>query len=1818
MPAINVARTDTFESQRVKINTLSSQLFSVTSGGSNLSTGLLRLGDGTVAAPSLAFTNDTQLGIYRPSAGVIGFAHASKKISDLSATSTKYYRDFVIEKNSLDSQYVSILTAGENYDGGTYASVPALGGTGDGALLGIEVDGFNGAVTNQGSGYDPGVYQNIALIGGTGTGALFDFTVPEISGSITNGGDNYTPGTYSNIAITGGSGTNLQGTFVVDAIDGVLTAGSNYPNGTWRSISVTGGTGSNGLVDLVVSNGSIQDFSGGVGASVWVSGTGFAVNDVIGATIAVAGTQTFVLKAASGKYYLDGSQVDNFNLLKGKTYIFNLNDSTVAGHPMFFSTTQDDTASISTDGITYTLDGSNVNTTDWLANYQSATTRQITWVVPAAPVTDNLYVSCSLHANMGAGVTLTDATTGSGFGYTISKVPGKVSEVNISQSGESYTSGDACGVAATDLMASSAVGAGVTGSGFVYTLGGATMGAVQSLDNIPNYGSGYTGGDVLTLPAAVTNVSTIARGELDFTGVNFVSNAGIQTLTWSGIAAGSSSQTYTNLSPTGGAGSGAVVTVEVLYAGGNASYDNVTVTNIGTGYLPSDQLVILGTSVGGVTPNNDLTISVQTVEPGNPQITVASTTGVMVGDTVDIIPNINNPGQVAAGTVIQSVDSATQFTLSIAPPTPGAADIKVTNQNPSRLTVPSTTGLVSGMVVNKVSGTGVLITGTTISAINSATELTLSITPSTPGAIVVNFEPEFGAGSGFAYTIDKLGVISDVSVADGGNGYTVGDVLQVSAFELVQPETYTVTNGEVSVLTPNAGNLADSAYAVGDSVRDAGGSVVAATITTSTTIGAANDASYTGVASTSNNNGVDATFDVSRDNSGAVLSAVITTDSPGSFYAANDTITIAGALVGGATPADNIVLTVSSVGSAQTAVVIRKISASGGFIQKIVVDKLSISANDYLVKDVGNPTTGDKISAVADEYRFYIDKGDGNGVQYTPGGTLFAGNSYKFDLSSGTLGGHIFSLSQFRDGQWGPSRFEDVSATLATTTKQVTLASTTGMLAGMIVTKVSGDGIIPSTTVIASVDSSTQITLSENPTTAGGVILNIYGAEYTTGVTRTGSDLTIKITETTPTLYYYCGTEQAAHVNEGGEDNEEASFTINTVNPKTFGSGFQLQVTEVVVQEIVKGDVLTGAFSAIDLQSTTATITTGTVNNLSSDTATLTTAAIPAITSATPITITVDDPASHDITLTANNIKFGTTWSVDVSTGDATVGGFINSPDLRLGDNLKLLASDASINSLAGYDIKLSPDTGRIVDINTTSAIAVPSGDSLSRPVAGIVKNGCIRYNTDSNQYEGYTANTTSWSSLGGVRDLDGNTYLLAEETVGANDNTHWFINDNVNSIRISPTYLEFINTKKLRSLNTTAPAFTEWAANTPYAVDDYVKYKNNLYKVTSAGTSATSGNEPTHTSGSQANGTTAMLWDRLAVADLTFEDINLVKIGPNNSTTALSVNDDLRFSGNVISTDTNDLIIRPNSGKKVVVDANTTFAVPAGTTAERGTPQQGSLRYNSTTSQFEGYDGANWGSLGGVRDVDQNTYIIPEVSAGSNENILYFFNDGSETMRLTATALEFKAVDTIKSSTSDEFEITASMMTFDSAATTLDNTDANKTFLYSSKQNFDIGVASGIYTEPVLRLDYLGDVYLNTGFGTGNYNGVKIFDSDLKDFELADAKIKTDIVQMVKGSINVGSTDIYETAIEKGAKVVIVAENTNTNHKEFVEFGVTDDGSNCFHTEYGNLQTNDNLIVSTFEYTAQNKIRLNFSLGTNVTNTHTVKVTIVSNITKK
>jgi hypothetical protein len=61
------------------------------------------------------------------------------------------------------------------------------------------------------------------------------------------------------------------------------------------------------------------------------------------------------------------------------------------------------------------------------------------------------------------------------------------------------------------------------------------------------------------------------------------------------------------------------------------------------------------------------------------------------------------------------------------------------------------------------------------------------------------------------------------------------------------------------------------------------------------------------------------------------------------------------------------------------------------------------------------------------------------------------------------------------------------------------------------------------------------------------------------------------------------------------------------------------------------------------------------------------------------------------------------------------------------------------------------------------------------------------------------------------------------------------------------------------------------------------------------------------------------------------------------------------------------------NLGQLTTAFTNPTFTgtgfmlIPKGTTAERPvSPVNGEIRYNTTTSQFEGYQGGAWGQLGG------------------------------------------------------------------------------------------------------------------------------------------------------------------------------------------------------------------------------------------------------------
>ena len=1182
--------------------------------------------------------------------------------------------------------------------------------------------------------------------------------------------------------------------------------------------------------------------------------------------------------------------------------------------------------------------------------------------------------------------------------------------------------------------------------------------------------------------------------------------------------------------------------------------DAISFNDDGTGYNKNDTLTVNDSDLGNKGGSN-FQCSVST-QPGAVDnfSFVSKGTGYQTGDVLKLPDETTGVNCVVNGTI--------------------ALEINYTSGN-ATISVSDSSNLSVGM---SMSGSADFEGTETIVSINSATSLTMSAAPTADGTSVVDFA-----------TIDPA------------------DQLEVSS-------TVGIYAGMIITFTSGTASLGTGTTTVSEVDR----------VNNIVTMSEDSGEPGTAVASFTPEYGANPPTDWEIEVGVLGVIEAATISNPGNGYEFQDVLSVnpvslVAPQVYTVTNIDTQKIDFSST-IADAAMVVGDTLTDGGEKSAVIIFKNSIGGNvDYVLVREGEFATTDTITnsrtsvdytpnTIKDGYRYLIDD------QLEPSITMYSGDTYDWDVSNDSNDGHILAFSAFPDGPYGPSRIEDVAVTTAQSSFSINVPSTTGILAGMEVVLTAGQGIVAGTKV-ASVDSATSITMDTAALISGTCTCTFRGVEYTNGVERLSGIVRFRPSADTPSpLYYYCKAVSAGHDDEGGTDGHEVAMTVDQNNPRVFGSGAEFIVAQVQQVDTLVSDVETGTLTLSDTQSTAATI--GTLNYSTADGSTLT------LTNRVKTPIIEGTSDIGGMTIASSSTIFQGAINVnDVIQMSHVSGNIVSSGEIktttRFSVNDKIRLAENVISTTSTDDLELRAFTGRLVKCTNTTALVIPSGSDAERPTT-YAQNGAIRFNTDTQQYEGYSEDTSTWSSLGGVRDLDGNTTILAEESIGANDNTLWFINDGDNSVKFTKNHLSFESAKTIRSSNTAAPNYQNWVANVAVTVGLYLKYENNIFEVMVAGTTATSGNPPLDDSGTQfVNGTAELKWTHLAVGPLVFNEIEEMRIGPTGNL-PLSINGDLRLADNKISTDINDLVIQPNSGKKVVIDAVTSLAVPVGTDNDRGVSVRGSVRFNTDSLQFEGYDGNNWGSLGGVKDVDQNTYIIPETAPGANENILYFFNDNNNTLRLTTTHLDFDTIDTVRSVTSDEFELTASLLTIDGAATTLDNTSSTNTFLHSAKQFFDIGISAGLTVDPILRMDNQGDLTFNVGFGSGVFNGIKLYDNELKSTEMTDIRVTSKDLNLVKGTTDNTGTNIYVTATELSAKVVVTAFNPTDGAKEFIEFGVLDDGTDVIFTEYGNIRTDGILIVPSFVYTANNEVRLNIAVGSGVADTETVNITVVSHVTKK
>ena len=270
-----------------------------------------------------------------------------------------------------------------------------------------------------------------------------------------------------------------------------------------------------------------------------------------------------------------------------------------------------------------------------------------------------------------------------------------------------------------------------------------------------------------------------------------------------------------------------------------------------------------------------------------------------------------------------------------------------------------------------------------------------------------------------------------------------------------------------------------------------------------------------------------------------------------------------------------------------------------------------------------------------------------------------------------------------------------------------------------------------------------------------------------------------------------------------------------------------------------------------------------------------------------------------------NDIIVGQSNIGDINVAGNTIQTSVSNANLELRGNGtgsvivdQLSFKNSTISSTS--DITFTPGSQSVI-INSTGSLKLPIGTTAQRPTASA---GKIRYNSDTNNFEGY--NGSNWIVINGVQDLDGDTNITAEATPGANDNTIRFNVAGSTIVDITSTRL-----------------------NAPKVTVDDIEINGNTVSTATANTDLNL----------DANGTGSVVFDNtLAIKDNTITNLTTDGVTEFKQTGTGYV----KFGG--------------TGG----------FVLPVGTSGQRpGAPETGMVRYNTAESRVEVYDGG-WSSVAG------------------------------------------------------------------------------------------------------------------------------------------------------------------------------------------------------------------------------------------------------------
>ena len=385
---------------------------------------------------------------------------------------------------------------------------------------------------------------------------------------------------------------------------------------------------------------------------------------------------------------------------------------------------------------------------------------------------------------------------------------------------------------------------------------------------------------------------------------------------------------------------------------------------------------------------------------------------------------------------------------------------------------------------------------------------------------------------------------------------------------------------------------------------------------------------------------------------------------------------------------------------------------------------------------------------------------------------------------------------------------------------------------------------------------------------------------------------------------------------------------------------------------------------------------------------------------------------------------------------------------LRTIEQFNFLSNEITVNDL---DIVLRPGQTFKTVIDSDTSLVIPVGDTSSR---GVAAQGSIRYNNEDQQFEGYDG--SQWSGLGGVIDVDQDTFIIAETSSGSDEDTLSFYTAGQASASLNSTAFALASEIATTTFNATTVSVdpqtgavvvvggvgiggavnidgdTRIHSNTvssnvgsgALVVDGGASVGQNLYvggnsniqgNIVAAGNIAVTG---------QINVEGAFILGQAATPSAEFNATIASPIIPGLDDTydlgastlrwrRLYVSqlnlDSFRFDDNTISTTNSNanIILRPSGTGNVEIDSDQGLILPLGNNTTRPTGETGMIRFNSEDTIFEGYDGIAWGSLGGVKDVDQDTYITAEDTPGSDNDQLKFYTQNNLKAVLSDTVFD-------------------------------------------------------------------------------------------------------------------------------------------------------------------------------------------------------------------